>query len=181
MRHFLTSHLPFSIASRKLNSLFYSLIMSLGGAIILTLAARTQIPLFGIPFTLQTFALDYLLLMNPSWALHSSLAYLSGATLGMPILASGIVNPFWLLGPTAGYLIAFPLNCMIYRNFHSLATSYLRLLALLLVGKVVILGVGTLVLSFYIGTTDAVRVGFMPFITAEISKSLFALYLSKKH
>jgi biotin transport system substrate-specific component len=64
----------------------------------------------GVPFSLQTFAV--LLAGACLGAVRGFLAaalYLAGGAIGLPIFSGGAAGTAHFLGPTAGYLIAFPL------------------------------------------------------------------------
>lgn len=64
----------------------------------------------GVPFSLQTFAV--LLAGACLGAVRGFLAaalYLAGGAIGLPIFSGGAAGAAHFLGPTAGYLVAFPL------------------------------------------------------------------------
>lgn len=81
-----------------------------GGVGLLALCARVSIPLGGVPFTLQSWAVMLLgAVLGPRAGALSVVLYLALAALGAPLLAQGAhgLSPF--RGGTAGYLFAFPL------------------------------------------------------------------------
>ncbi|MCQ9367452.1 biotin transporter BioY [Brevibacterium sp. 91QC2O2] len=64
----------------------------------------------GVPITIQTLVVLLAgLCLGPTRGLLAVLLYLILATVGLPILSGGRGGPAWLAGPSAGYLIAFPL------------------------------------------------------------------------
>lgn len=74
------------------------------------LGARIEIPYQPVPYTLQTF---FVLLagafLGPRNGALSQLTYLAIGALGVPVFASGGFGVMKLVGPTGGYLLAFPL------------------------------------------------------------------------
>ena len=71
--------------------------------------ARVEIPHEPVPFTLQTLVV--LLsgaLLGPRNGALSQILYLSAGILGMPVFAGGAFGFARLLGPSGGYLLAFP-------------------------------------------------------------------------
>jgi len=79
------------------------------GSLFLALMAQFTIylPYSPVPVSMQPFALFLMIMVQGKNRATASVAlYLVQATLGMPVLATGI-NPLWFLGPTSGYLIGF--------------------------------------------------------------------------
>ncbi len=71
--------------------------------------ARLEIPYDPVPFTLQT--LMVLLagaFLGPRNGALSQLVYLGAGVIGLPVFSGGAFGPAVLLGPTGGYLLAFP-------------------------------------------------------------------------
>jgi biotin transport system substrate-specific component len=78
-------------------------------AIATVLGARVEIPHQPVPYTLQTMIvlLSGAFLGSRNGALSQMLYLLSGA-LGAPVFSAGSFGIATLLGPTGGYLLAFP-------------------------------------------------------------------------
>ncbi len=71
--------------------------------------ARLEIPHYPVPYTLQT--LMVLLagaFLGPRNGAASQVAYLGAGMLGVPVFSGGAFGLGILLGPTGGYLLAFP-------------------------------------------------------------------------
>lgn len=72
--------------------------------------ARLEIPHQPVPYTLQTF---FVLLSGAFLGARngaiSQLLYLAAGAVGLPVFSMGGFGLAWLLGPTGGYLLAFPL------------------------------------------------------------------------
>ena len=85
----------------------------LAGSVLLAVCSHIAVPLFftPVPLTLQTFAVLLLgLLLSPGLAAGTVAAYLAEGALGLPVFAPAPALPgiAHLLGPTGGYLLAYP-------------------------------------------------------------------------
>ena len=86
----------------------------LGGAALAAICAHVALPLWftPVPLTLQPFAVLLLgLILEPQLAAITFLTYLAEGAMGLPVFApaaapAGIAH---LMGPTGGYLLAYPL------------------------------------------------------------------------
>lgn len=157
------------------------LVLSFAGALLIAAGARIQVPTYPVPVTLQTFAVDLLLLANPYIAYSSALAYLMLASLGLPVLACGS-NSLWLFGPTAGYLIGMPIGCLLLSRLGVKDKSASTKLGLLIIFHTLILTLGCCYLSAYTGLDlqKSVKLGFVSFLVPELVKIFAALTLSFK-
>ena len=80
-------------------------------ALLTALGAQVAVPLgfTPVPMTLQTlFVLLAGLLLGPVAGAASQLLYVGLGVAGVPVFAMGGAGLPWLLGPTGGYLMAFP-------------------------------------------------------------------------
>ena len=86
----------------------------LAGTAFIAACAHVALPLYftPVPLTLQTFAVLTLgLLLSPGLAALTLIAYLTEGVLGLPVFAPGVAGTLGvahLLGPTGGYLLAYP-------------------------------------------------------------------------
>jgi biotin transport system substrate-specific component len=78
-------------------------------ALLTALGAQIVLPTIPVPFTLQTFfVLLSGALLGPRKGAAAQMSYLAMGASGMPVFA-GLAGGFpYLLGPTGGYLLAFP-------------------------------------------------------------------------
>src|SRR5512135_696659 len=78
-------------------------------AVATAVAARVEIPHQPVPYTLQTMVvlLSGAFLGARNGAL-SQLLYLCGGAVGLPLFAGGAFGVAPFIGPTGGYLLAFP-------------------------------------------------------------------------
>lgn len=87
----------------------------LSGTLLAAICAHIVLPLYftPVPLTLQPFAVLLLgLLLSPRLAATTMAAYLAEGAMGLPVFAPGadlVGGMAHLLGPTGGYLFAYPL------------------------------------------------------------------------
>jgi biotin transport system substrate-specific component len=149
----------------------------LGGSIFLAVCAHISIPLWftPVPLTLQPFGVLLLgLLLSPRLAGTTLLAYLAEGAAGLPVFAPGSgLGIAHLLGPTGGYLMAYPVAaCLIavlwQRSTHSLTWALLSSA----LGDLMILAGGALWLAarthLSLGSALALAIG--PFLPGEALK-----------
>jgi biotin transport system substrate-specific component len=86
----------------------------LAGTAFIAVCAHVALPLYftPVPLTLQPFAVLTLgLLLSPRLAAVTLITYLGAGALGLPVFAPGVAGGLGvahLLGPTGGYLLAYP-------------------------------------------------------------------------
>ena len=86
----------------------------LSGTLLAAICAHIVLPLYftPVPLTLQPFAVLLLgLLLSPRMAATTMAAYLAEGAMGLPVFAPGadlVGGMAHLLGPTGGYLFAYP-------------------------------------------------------------------------
>ncbi|NLX36504.1 MAG: biotin transporter BioY, partial [Chloroflexi bacterium] len=79
------------------------------GATAVSARINVLTPLSPVPLTLQVLVVLLSgLLLGPRDGLLAQLAYLQAVLLGAPATASGLIGPAAFVGPSAGYLLAFP-------------------------------------------------------------------------
>lgn len=154
------------------------------GSIFLVMLAQVAIPMpfTPVPLTLQTFGIAMLVLaQGKNKATLSVLAYLLQATAGLPVLAGGLANPLWMIAPRAGYLIGFAvaaymMGLLLEQNKQK---SLLFTAVTFAIGECVILALGTLGLSLFVGAHNAFAFGFLPFMAHAGLKVAMATSLEK--
>lgn len=127
-------------------------LLVLGGSILMVLCAQIRIPLpfSPVPITMQTFGVLLVgALLGPRLGALAMLAYIAEALAGLPVLAGGlsawspssIVGLPAIVGPTAGYLLSFPLAAAVVGALAARGwdRSVARALPAMLVGDLVIL------------------------------------------
>jgi biotin transport system substrate-specific component len=155
-------------------------------AIATALAAQVRVPLpfTPIPMTLQTlFVLAAGALLGPKLGAASQLAYLGAGAAGLPVFAAG--GGFaYLLGPTGGYLLAFPVAAflagVVTDRFRSPGIGGLLTLfvALFLVSLVILLGGGAWLATLNGDPLVGVALGIVPFLAGDLVKVALAALLA---
>jgi biotin transport system substrate-specific component len=133
--------------------------------ILTAIAAQFTIPVKPVPFTLQTMAvlLSGAFLGAKRGAL-SQLIYLSLGIIGLPVFAQtpeGAIGFARLMGPTGGYLLAFPLAAFVSGYLIELNKSYVIVVSSMFIGSLIIIFFGTLYLHllFIKDFSQAVKAG----------------------
>jgi biotin transport system substrate-specific component len=139
--------------------------------------AQISIPLGTVPVTLQMlFVFLAGFLLNPFDAFLSMILYLTLGIAGIPVFANFSAGFQHLVGPTAGYLWAFPVAAF--------TISYLRRVNYFIagsVGLIIVYLLGWGVLGFFIKDfSKAFIVGVLPFIVVDFLKMLLSWYASRK-
>jgi biotin transport system substrate-specific component len=145
------------------------------GALVVALAAQfsVPVPLSPVPMTLQPLAvLAVGGLLGAAGGVSALVLYLLLGALGLPVFAGGGAGPVHLIGPTGGYLLAFPVAAGVTGALVGRApNSVLRVLLACALGMVIIHLGGVSQLALLGGDPAlAFRVGFLPFLTGDLIK-----------
>jgi biotin transport system substrate-specific component len=150
------------------------------GALVVALAAQVSVhlPLTPVPMTLQPLAVLVVGgILGAGPGLAALITYLALGILGLPVFAGGSAGIVHLLGPTGGYLLAFPLAAalvgalVVSRREREHTASPLRVLLACGLGMALIHMGGVAQLALLGGDPAlAFRVGFVPFFTGDLIK-----------
>lgn len=148
----------------------------LGGTVFLAACAHISIPLgfTPVPLSLQPFGVLLLgLLLSPAMAGMTLCVYLAEGAIGLPVFAPGPVGVAHLLGPTAGYLLAYPMAAVLIawlrrRLSRGLAGAVVSAAA----GDLAILLLGALWLSAatHASISSALALAVAPFLPGDVLK-----------
>ena len=155
------------------------------GTALVALAAQVAVPLPGtpVPVTLQPLAVLIVGgLLGPALGASSLVLYLVLGAAGLPVFTPfGLPGVARLIGPTGGYLLAYPLAAAVVGR---LATDpgrtpgVSRLALAALAGLVVIHLGGLAQLVLLTGsTTAAVQLGTVPFLLSDLGKLAIAVLI----
>src|ERR1700730_6511282 len=117
----------------------------IGFSLLTALAAQIVIPIGPIPITGQTFAVLLTgALLGSRLGAMAMIAYLVEGSSGLPFFSGGTGGIAHLLGPTGGYLVAFPAAAFITGAFaeHGWDKRFVTAAAAMNIGSVVILFCG---------------------------------------
>ena len=152
------------------------------GALVVALSAQVVVPVpfSPVPFTLQPLAvLAVGGILGGAAGVGALLLYLALGIIGLPVFAAGGSGLPHLLGPTGGYLLAFPVAAGVTGVLAGRvaamggvsAAGVIRVL-LACAGAMVIINVGGVAQLALLGGDPslAFRVGFVPFLTGDLLK-----------
>ena len=144
---------------------------------LLTLSAKTEIPFWPVPMTLQTLVVVLLpFLVGPQAAIGSVAGYLAVGAAGLPVFAGAVAGPAYMVGPTGGYLAGFLLAALLIGALYRRIASRLVLKALTIVAAVAVMyACGLLWLSTFVGVGKVLALGLLPFLPAEALKIALAV------
>ena len=155
-------------------------VLLVAAASLLTAAAaqlEIRLPWTPVPITGQTFAVLLCgAVLGARRAFAAQCLYLLEGSLGLPFFAGGAAGLAMLVGPTGGYLIAFPIAAAVTGSLADRAwdrkplTMFLAMLA----GSVVIFALGLAQLSHFVPAGALLASGLLPFIPGDVVKSLLA-------
>jgi biotin transport system substrate-specific component len=152
-------------------------------------AAAAQVS-FPLPFTQVPFTFQPMVVLVGGLVLGSRLGfvsqvlYLTAGIIGLPVFAASTTlppGPLRLLGPTGGYLMAYPIaafvvGCLAERGF---AKRYASSFAAMVVGLGIVYAAGTVWLAYFarlvadsaaVGLAAALSTGVYPFVLADLVK-----------
>jgi biotin transport system substrate-specific component len=145
------------------------------GAFVVALSAQVvvPVPLSPVPMTLQPLAvLAVGGLLGAAGGVSALLLYIVLGAVGLPVFAGGGAGFMHLVGPTGGYLLAFPIAAGVTGALTGREPrSPLRVLLACALGMVIIHTGGVAQLALLGGDPAlAMRVGFVPFLTGDLLK-----------
>jgi len=145
------------------------------GALLVAVAAQVVVPLpfTPVPMTLQPLAVLVVGgLLGAAAGVSALIFYIALGALGFPVFAAGGSGVLHLIGPTGGYLLAFPVAAGVAGALVRPApSSVLRVLLACAIGMVIIHVGGVAQLALLGGDPGtAFRIGFVPFLTGDLLK-----------
>lgn len=152
-------------------------------SVILCVCSWLSIP-SAVPFTLQTFAVFFALLMlGGKRGTTSILIYILLGAVGLPVFHSFTGGPGILLGPSGGYITGFLLTALSYWLITKKAGETLCMKALaLLTGLILCYLAGCIQFALISGSSvkSAFSACVLPFILPDTIKLILSLLLSSK-
>lgn len=156
-----------------------------GFALALAAASQLAIPLPNtpVPLTLQPMLVVLAgLWLGPRAAAASMLLYLAAGAAGLPVFTPfGAPGAARLLGPTGGYLLAYPLAAWLTSRLAMQASSYRRRALATFAGMVVLYAGGFAQLAALTGSLGRAAVlGLVPFVALDVGKALVAALIAPR-
>lgn len=150
------------LSNRYMSALF----PIVAGGCFIFVCSLIKIPFFPVSMTMHTFAIFYLgLMQSPRNACGSAILF----------LAAGTLNPYWMIGKSGGYFLAFPIAAYLIAWCAQRMSPYLAVL----IGQGVIYVLGFIWLVPFVGWEMALMKGVIFFIPAAVVKIVMAVNLSE--
>jgi biotin transporter BioY len=146
-------------------------------SLLTALAAQVSIPAWPVPITGQTFAVTLTgALLGSRLGAAALILYVVEGACGLPFFSGGGGGPQVLLGPTGGYIVAFPAAAFITGAFaeHGWDKRFLTAAAAMAIGSALILLAGWAWLTQFMSATVALHAGVTKFIIGDIVKIVLA-------
>lgn len=164
-------------AFRHQRSVFQSVLLAFGGAALLWMSAKVQIPFFPVPMTMQTFVVLLLgFALGSRLGMATVVLYIAQGAMGWPVFAGTPekgIGLAYLMGPTGGFLAGFAVAAFVTGWFaergydRRLLTAGIASMA----GLIAIYALGLAWLGVVIGWDKPVlALGLYPFLPAEALK-----------
>ena len=158
----------------------YKIALVVGGSLFVALCARLSLPLpfTPVPLTLANLGVLIVGLTLGSRGGFAALAlYLAEGAMGLPVFSVGPGGIAQLLGPTGGYLMAYPLAAFLAGFIAERGSkNFLRFVVAAVAAELAIFagGLGWLAMLAPGGVPQAARFGLYPFVFAEVMKVMSA-------
>ena len=148
------------------------------GALLLSVLAHIRIPMWPVPFTMQTLGVILVaFFLGSRKGLLSLLLYLCLGIAGLGVFAhgSGIAA---IIGPTGGFLVGFVAMVYVIGKMaeHGLGKTRKGIWLCVLAGEIALYAFGILGLGIFLGSlSEALIYGLIPFIVGDILKAAIAV------
>jgi biotin transport system substrate-specific component len=164
--------------SRPVQALFVVL-----GTLALAISSQIAVPMVPVPITMQMFAVTMIgALYGWRLAAITILAWLGEAAAGLPVLSGGAGGLAPFVGPSAGYLVAFPIVGALTGWLASRGWTGDRIglsFAAHLLANILCLAIGGAWLALLLGAEKGWALGVAPFILGGFLKSALAVAVLK--
>ncbi len=157
-------------------------LITIVGSILITISAKTKIPFYPVPMTMQTFVILLIgITLGYKIGLATVMLYLLEGIVGLPVFSNSPekgIGITYFIGPTMGYLIGFLFAVYFSGSFKyekGIINTFLKLI--FSVSFIYILGL--IWLGILIGWDKPIfKLGAQPFLLAELLKILLLVFLT---
>ena len=151
----------------------------IGFSLLTALSAQIVIPVPPVPFTAQTFAVVLTgALLGSRLGAITMIVYLIEGACGLPFFSGGSGGILHVMGPTGGYLVAFPAAAFITGAFaeHEWDRRFLTAAVAMAIGTLVILFAGWMWFSLMMRTSPALTLfdTVLKFVPGDVLKICLA-------
>jgi len=171
-----------AIKNLKLEKIFKITSILIFGTILLSISAKTKIPFYPVPMTMQTFVVMFLgMALGFKLAVATIMLYLFEGLIGIPVFAAG-AGLAYFTGPTTGYLIGF-IFAAFFSGYLNLKTNQIIIVLKLIFSVSFIYFFGLIWLYNFMGFEksffEIFKIGAQPFLLAELFKILILAIIAK--
>jgi len=162
---------------RKISPAIIKAVPIILGSLVLAGLSQIEVRIGIVPVSMQTLGVFLLaLFLGKGKATLSVCLYFAEGTCGLPVLSGGCINPLWMIGPTGGYLMAFPFTAFLIGKLMEKrsSASFLWTVVSIAMGQAIIYILGVGWLSYHVGFTKALTLGLLPFLWIALLKNLCA-------
>jgi biotin transport system substrate-specific component len=161
------------------SSTLMNVLLVVAASLVTAGAAQLEIrlPWTPVPITGQSVAVLLSgLVLGSRRAFLAQMLYLTEGALGLPFFSGGAAGLAHLVGPTGGYLMAFPFaaaftGLLAERGWdRKPVTMFLAMLT----GSTIVFGLGLLQLSRFVPADTLLATGLLPFVPGDLIKSALA-------
>ncbi|AEH60038.1 BioY protein [Methanosalsum zhilinae DSM 4017] len=147
---------------------------------------RVPIPISPVPLTAQVlFVFLAGTMLGKKWGTISVLVYLLLGIIGLPVFAGGASGLGILLGPTGGYLVGFVFAALLIGYLKEIRTPerFISNASIIICGLAVIYlaGVTQMMAVADLELIEALTIGVVPFVIADLIKVSIASYITTKY
>ena len=170
-----------AIKNLKLEKIVKLTLISIVGSILITISAKTKIPFYPVPMTMQTFVILLIgITLGYKIGLATVTLYLFEGIMGFPVFANSPekgIGITYFIGPTMGYLIGF-LVAVYFSGLFKYDRGIINTFFKLIFSVSFIYIFGIVWLGTLIGWEKPIfKLGVQPFLLAELFKMLLLLFL----
>lgn len=133
-----------------------------------------RLPWTPVPVTGQTFAVLLCgAVLGARRAFLAQMLYLCEGGMGLPVFSGGAAGFAYMVGPTGGYLMAFPFAAAVTGALAERGWDkhFVTMFAAMLLGSAVIFGLGLAQLSRFVPAEQLLNAGLLPFVPGDLVKS----------
>ncbi|WP_289078622.1 biotin transporter BioY [uncultured Thalassospira sp.] len=145
----------------------------LAGVALITASAKTTVPFWPVPMTLQTMAIMAIALATgPRVAVAIMLTYLAAGAVGLPVFAGTPergIGIAYMMGPTGGYLAGYLVAAGLVGALARGRGAFGRFVVMM-GGMVPVYLLGLAGLSAFVPSEKVLALGFTPFILGDMIK-----------
>lgn len=161
------------------SSALMNVLLVVAASLVTAGAAQLEIrlPWTPVPITGQSFAVLLSgMVLGTRRAFLAQMLYLAEGSMGLPFFAGGAAGFARLLGPSGGYLMAFPIAAALtgFLAERGWDRNPFTMFAGMLSGSTVIFALGLLQLSRFVPSDALLASGLLPFIPGDLIKSALA-------